>query len=382
MPLVLFIFLFFTLAVYGQEQKRVAILNTVGEGDLIYLSVRLREIAVKVLPEEKYSIMTAESIIDKLGSKENANKVCREAQCLAKIGQKVSAAYVGQARVGSFGDKLTIFMELYNSASSTLVSSFTGEAKDLSGLLAVIDEKAPEMFRKIPGASSGSKAPPISATPITPTSFKDSRDNKIYKIVKIGTQIWMAENLNFNTKDSKCYDNKPANCEKYGRLYNWETARKICPKGWHLPNYAELAQLMEFIGDSAGTHEERSEMLESKEESGVFYETSTLRLDFSGDYPTAGTKLKAKRDWLFSIGKDIYGFSALPGGGYVDSKFYDKVGVWWLDGICHRVESKGKKTEIESVVCYMYMKDDTENVISGPTIFKTNSLLSVRCVQD
>jgi hypothetical protein len=116
--------------------------------------VRLREIAVKVLPKDKYSIMTAESIIDKLGSKENARKICREAQCLAEIGRKVSAAYVGQARVGSFGGNFTISMELYNAGSGTLVDSFTGEAKDLSGLLKVINEKAPQMFRKMPGVSS------------------------------------------------------------------------------------------------------------------------------------------------------------------------------------------------------------------------------------
>jgi len=152
----LFILLFLTLAAYGQqEQKRVAILNTEGEGDLIYLSVRLREIAVKVLPKDKYSIMTAESIIDKMGSRENALKICREAQCLAEIGRKVSAAYVGQARVGSFGGNYTIFMELYNAGSGTLVDSFTGEAKDLSGLLKVINEKAPQMFRKMPGVSGG-----------------------------------------------------------------------------------------------------------------------------------------------------------------------------------------------------------------------------------
>ncbi|MDR2583708.1 MAG: PEGA domain-containing protein [Fibromonadaceae bacterium] len=153
----IFIFLFLAFAVYAQEQKRVAILNTTGDGELTYLSVRLREIAVKVLPGDKYSIMTAESIIDKLGSKENANKICREAQCLAEIGRKVSAAYVGQARVGDFDGNLTISMELYNAASGTLVDSFTGEARDLSGLLKVINEKAPEMFRKVPGVSSGSK---------------------------------------------------------------------------------------------------------------------------------------------------------------------------------------------------------------------------------
>jgi len=78
----LLVLLLFALAAYGQEQRRVAILNTEDNGeheleytDLLYLTDRLREIAVKVLPQDKYSVMNVQSIIDKLGSKENARQV-------------------------------------------------------------------------------------------------------------------------------------------------------------------------------------------------------------------------------------------------------------------------------------------------------------------
>jgi len=88
-------------------------------------------------------------------------------------------------------------------------------------------------------------------------TFKDSRDGKVYKTVKIGDQIWMAENLNYKISSfSWVYDNNPSNAAIYGRLYNWETAKGVCPpfNGWHLPSNAEWSKLTEYLGgeDIAG----------------------------------------------------------------------------------------------------------------------------------
>jgi uncharacterized protein (TIGR02145 family) len=125
------------------------------------------------------------------------------------------------------------------------------------------------------------------------TQFCDERDGKKYVYVQINTQVWMAENLNYNATSSKCYSNSEANCTTYGRLYNWSTAMAACPSGWHLPNDAEWTTLVNL----------------------------------------AGTKLKATSGWNNDgNGTDDYGFAALPGGaGNSSGDFYfdGLEGNWW-----------------------------------------------------
>ena len=128
----------------------------------------------------------------------------------------------------------------------------------------------------------------------------DLRDGKKYIAVKIGNQIWMAENLNYNTNNSWCYDDSSSNCNKYGRLYTWEAAKTACPAGWHLPSDDEWTTLTNYLG----------------------------RID------VAGGKLKSTNGWNSpdSGVTNNSGFTALPGGYRGFSGTFDGVGtngLWW-----------------------------------------------------
>ena len=79
-------------------------------------------------------------------------------------------------------------------------------------------------------------------------SMTDPRDGQVYKTVQIGKQKWMAENLNYKTSYSFCYDENPENCVKYGRLYIWKSAMTACPVGWHLPTKYEWKNLIYWVG--------------------------------------------------------------------------------------------------------------------------------------
>jgi uncharacterized protein (TIGR02145 family) len=193
----------------------------------------------------------------------------------------------------------------------------------------------------------------------TDGTFTDLRDGKEYRTVKIGKQVWMAENLNYEAEGSKCYKNKALYCDKYGRLYNWKTAMKACPKGWHLPSKEEWQTLVNFAG---------------------------------GD-KTAGKKLKAKIGWNDYIlcdysydeeyckvkgakrsgnGTDGFGFSALPGGEDSVGFFYDAgdYGYWWSS-----TKSSANKAY------YRFMNYYNEDVGWSYYYYK-DFLFSVRCLQD
>ena len=116
--------------------------------DRQYLTNVLREEAVKQLPaEEDYTIMTRDNISAMLPPGK-ALEDC-EGSCLAETGRNISADFVCQARVSSFGSKLAISAEIYETAGNKLVASFNGNGTNVEALLNVIKENAPEFFGKV-----------------------------------------------------------------------------------------------------------------------------------------------------------------------------------------------------------------------------------------
>jgi uncharacterized protein (TIGR02145 family) len=170
-------------------------------------------------------------------------------------------------------------------------------------------------------------------------TFKDSRDGKTYKTVKMGGKTWMAENLNYAAEESACGDDNDANCAKYGRMYNWETAQKACPADYHLPSDNEWEALV----------------------------------NYAGGYEKAGKKLKSKAGWDENgNGTDDFGWSALPGGyGYSDGSvdYAGGSGRWW---------SASVYGADDAWIRIMHYNND---YVDRGTFFKSG-LVSVRCVQN
>ena len=79
--------------------------------------------------------------------------------------------------------------------------------------------------------------------------FTDPRDGQEYKTVELFDQVWLAQNLNFDAGEGcSFYDDDPANREKYGRLYTWDSAQRACPPGWRLPSMEEFDSLIAKFG--------------------------------------------------------------------------------------------------------------------------------------
>lgn len=152
--------------------------------------------------------------------------------------------------------------------------------------------------------SNSTKGPVWSFTTLT-DYVSDPRDQQQYPIVKIGNQVWMAENMNYNIgSGSWCLENDPSNCSTYGRLYNWGQAMLACPQGWGLPSDQDWIELEGYLG----------------------MQNSELSQFGMRETGMVGHQLKSIMLWKDNgQGNNSSGFNALPGGFLNDDgRFYDE----------------------------------------------------------
>ena len=276
---------------------------------------------------------------------------------IAKFSAKVKLAQLGEVN-NSYGDGVDMPGGLCPTHSSGRAVATDGEDESNSS--------------NSGGSSNSSQTVNNSAGSTydeTTGILTDLRDGKTYRAVVIApaesgySQVWMAENLNYETKGSFCYNDIPDHCDTYGRLYLWSAAmdsagiwstngvecgaewictpthpvRGICPKGWHLPSNDEFNALITAVGDHAGV------------------------------------KLKSTSGWIKNgTGMDMYSFSALPAGNR-DSIFYSYEG--YLANFWSSTEIDSKN----SGVMRLYYNDVYINQNSSGN---KQYGFSVRCVKD
>ena len=250
-------------------------------------------------------------------------------------------------------------------SGSGVCSGMTAQCGSITVSLPSSSSVVPSSSSALPSSSSVAPSSSSVAPPsVISGTFLDERNGyyKYYKWVKIGTQTWMAQNLNYPLVESECYGKDEDNCYTYGRLYNWSVAMRcynssscsevqpkhqgICPEGWHIPSIEDWDILMDYVGG----------------------------------YLTAGTKLKATSGWndyhgASGNGTDEYGFSALPGGTGISGgslstfRSVGDGGLWW---------SASALGSISAYAWYIYYDRD----YAGRSNSDKNDLYSVRCLQD
>ena len=192
------------------------------------------------------------------------------------------------------------------------------------------------------------------------STLKDSRDGKIYKITKIGNQVWMAENLNYDGGSWYCPSGARTNdksCKKYGKLYGFSgtgvgSLDNLCPDGWVVPNTDDWNELIEYVD----AHNGKEGVGKSLKATVGWYEEGYQQID---EYSSMIRKAVA-------VGEDQFGFSALPAGSCWSGSCYtdDETRFWTASGYG------------------MKLSFDSDSITLDQDVGSGAAYISLRCVRD
>lgn len=256
---------------------------------------------------------------NKISNKTLLNKKCHTAECIKDLFFDMNFDYAIIATIKSNEHSIDVLAKIFDTKRGSLVTStlrnynFHRETSvktvySLAHELIYCIKNTPEI-----NGINNNLAKNINCTDsayIQVRDLIDSRDNRKYQSIKIGSQELFSENLKFNSPNSWCYENSIQNCEIYGRLYKYIDAKTACPDGWHLPTDDEWDELSKKAANLTASNE----MIDD-------------------DYETLGKILKSKEGWTnHGNGTDLFGFNALPGGYRTSNGLFENKGKfagWW-----------------------------------------------------
>jgi uncharacterized protein (TIGR02145 family) len=333
-----------------------------------------REMLDKIIEEQKFQLSG-----------------CNSDKCLVELGQIANVHQIVGGSVSKVGYIFTITARLISVQSGEVVKSalfdYAGDIGELMrfGMANIAAQLASIPIPKMTKAEKLAKSvyPTLKAENIyTFDGSVSDIDGNVYKIIQIGKQVWMAENLKvthyqngdkietgkddgleLRKFDVGAYDypgGDKNNISTYGLLYNWHSVsdlRMVAPKGWHIPNDDEWKDLESFLGIDAD--DIRDDMIAGEEFRGI----------------DEGEKLKVGVAWVGRRGTNQYGFTALPAGFLSQWGDYEGVGMdalFWSS----TVTNSGRYV----TASYRRLKSNKKTI--GQGVMSAESGMSIRCIKD
>lgn len=216
------------------------------------------------------SSSSSEEFIESSSSEETKLYLCEDGETYVLDPancEKVSSSSVIVVSSSSDNKPISSSSDVQESSSSEMSSSSEKQESSSSKV-----ESSSSITSSSNAESSNSSSSLSDGYDANNNTLTDPRDGQIYKTVTIGSQVWMAENLNYLPEDtvgtiwagkSVCGGGEwrslvEGDCSTYGRLYESSFMNKtayikeICPTGWSLPTKGQYETLISFLGDDAG----------------------------------------------------------------------------------------------------------------------------------